>query len=326
MNSKKRWKIVLIIGIAAMFSISVLLINISKSYAQFNTSKSVLLEATVANKGDIIKSISVDSLVNPTKIKIIKSEKCKTNPIVYLELTGRLLYYVQPINPVELDDTKMRLEECEDKIKRYVYEIPITLKNNSNEQNKLNKDVYGKFIVKYLNGFESIETQEVTYNAQYIKEYPHYSGNYQDISLGLFGKAIDNIDNVNVNYLKSNANPGDKATPDKLIITKNKKCSINPVIYFDVTGQLPYFIQHINPIQLSKERATKEEGDNYIYEIPIILKVDSIQSFSWESILKGNVYIRYLNYYCKNPISISYSGKELKDARMLYSWDSEIKN
>ncbi|MBL4937493.1 hypothetical protein JK636_17370 [Clostridium sp. YIM B02515] len=326
MSSKKKPKIVLLTGIAAMFSINILLMNISKSYSQFNTSKSVALEATVADKGDIIKSISVDNFVNPTKIKIIKSERCKTNPIVYLELTGRLPYYVQPINPVELDDTKMKREECDDKVTRYVYEIPITLKNNSNEQSKLNTDVGGKFVAKYLNGFESMETKDVVYKAQYIKDYPHYSGNYQNISVGQFGNAIDNIDNIDVKYLKSKGNPGIKETPDKLIITRNKKCSNNPIIYFEVTGQLPYFIQHINPIELSKERATREDGDNYIYEIPIPLKVDSIQSFPWSSILKGGVYIRYLNYYCSNPINIGYSGKELSDARMLFSWDPEIKN
>jgi hypothetical protein len=149
---------------AIVMSLSVILLNlftsvIADTQAWFNDSKLVLVRAEVANQEDIIESAVVDNEVNPTKLIITKSAKCTSSPVIYFEVLGRPVHYIQHMNPVELTS------------ERLVFEIPINVKVNLNEYyNRVKTDgvATGTINVRYLNNYISIPIN-ISYTHEYLR-------------------------------------------------------------------------------------------------------------------------------------------------------------
>jgi len=288
-------------------------LNISKTYTWFSSDKSAALVAKVAASDDIIKSVKVDNLDAPTKVIITKAKECTSSPIIYFELTGRLPYYVQHMNPLELNASNKKAVDSEG---NYIYEIPINVKVNRDENNHLS-DVQGSIIVRYLNGFISLPINGIRYSVSNLSGY--YGKTIPEIKYNASIKR-DNISEIKDIILESfdpaKDNPANIETPYKIKITTNKNDGTNSVLYFELTGQLPYYIQQINPVLLSR--------DKDIYEIPIYAKVSS-NDYSTVNGISGDINIRCLNSTYEKSINISYSSDNIRAAQNFWSRDPNIK-
>jgi hypothetical protein len=319
-----------------VFIIYGIIISVGKTYAWFDDSRSVDIKANVAKTEDIIKSIIIKYpevpanpaiIQTPAKLIITKAQSCNSDPTVYFELTGRLLYYIQHINPIELSDKNKSYQDSEG---NNVYEVPLYIKINSNEKTFLSDSITGEIYIRYLNDYIKVpayipnNSEENRYKLEYkasdLKNAMAYDRNYNDINTVNPGMNISFIKEVRANLQEN---------PDKIFITRFKEANSDAIVYFELTGKLPYFIQYINPIRLGEDNKSYEDSEgNYVYEVPIHLKVNMLETIRQEyiniSAVEGQVVIRNLNYYGE-AINLKYTKSYLSTLRYANSFDPYLK-
>jgi hypothetical protein len=337
LKRKTRLNVLKIAGVLlSTFIIYVIMTGMNETYSWFTNNVSAHITASVAKPEDIIKSVIVkypEAPANPAKIQtpakliITKAQSCNSDPTVYFELTGRLLYYIQHVNPIELSDKNKSYQDSEG---NNVYEVPLYVKINSNEKAFLSDSITGEIYIRYLNDYIKVpayipnNSEENKYKLEYkasdLKDAMAYDRSYNDINTVNPGMNISFIKEIKVNI---------EENPDKIFITRLKDASSDAIVYFELTGKLPYFIQYINPIRLGEDNKSYEDSEgNYVYEIPIHLKVNMLEITRQEyiniSAVEGQVVIRNLNYYGE-AINLKYTKAYLFTLRYANSFDPYLK-
>lgn len=96
--------------------------------------------------------------------------------------------------------------------------------------------------------------------------------------------------------------------PTKIILSKAKGLDFDPVIYFAVEGEISGYLRHIDPVRLTgKEEVALPLTINLDQYRELQEGLDSEGSRKGSDAVKGKIWIKYLNEFIDEPLSVSFS-------------------
>lgn len=143
--------------ISGLLISTAMLLNVG-TYSWFTDAETLGMRISAVSTTGVIKALKVDN-VNPTEIRLYKSDNLESSPVIYFSVEGDAANYIQNINPVKL----ISGEEYSAAIKVNVglENFLKLLKNTGN--------VRGVIKIKYLNEFID-EGRDISFTREFLIE------------------------------------------------------------------------------------------------------------------------------------------------------------